>query len=239
MKRISNYFVVAMLGLCLAATNADASVMSYRMTIDGNTGEDPNAHSFLSVGTHTLLVEAIVTDNALVVPLPGSPFDGGILQTSFSLNTDHDGFTFVDLVGGGVFGGAPDALWDSADTTPAPFDTQFKGQTDLGGGPTIFEETSTISPGNYNAKFQNAGANVWTVVAQGDFEYAGGTHPLHLDLLTALKDVSVADFDGAGIIAVAPDTLNAASIWFIPEPGSLVLASMGLIGIVVGRRRRF
>ncbi|MCH7753255.1 MAG: PEP-CTERM sorting domain-containing protein, partial [Planctomycetes bacterium] len=172
-----------------------------------------------------------VIDNAITANTPG-----GVLQSSFSLSTDNDGFTFTDIIGG--FPSGPDGQWDSTDFLP-PFDTHFKGQTDLGGGPTIFEETSAISPGNYNAKFQNAGANVWTVVAQGDFEYAGGTHPLHLDLLTALKDVSVADFDGAGIIAVAPDTLNAASIWFIPEPGSLVLASMGLIGIVVGRRRRF
>ena len=230
MKRVSRYLVVAMLGLCLAATNVSASTVTYTMSIVGFESEDAMAHALLAPGQYTLQIFVEVTENAL-----GGGNDGGLFISAFDLSTDNDGFDFVDVEGG--FFGGPDGLWDSSEFSPFGAAGHVAGSVS---SPTVSEETQFMSPTQFNGEFDTVGVGSPFLIGEGDF-VVGGVHPAHLDLsaFSATSGaIKVAGVSGMQIVAVNPDTVNDASIWFIPEPGSLLLASMGLIGIFAGGRRR-
>ncbi|MCH7753254.1 MAG: PEP-CTERM sorting domain-containing protein [Planctomycetes bacterium] len=211
MKKLNIFFAVLL--LATAATSAAlASEVTFKLSIDGN---DATNQPELTPGMHTLVVEAIVTDNDI---LPNTP--GGLLLFAIDLSTDNDGFTFEDVIGG--FPSGPDGTWDSTDLIP-PFDNHLRGQTVNGGGPTVADETHFFSPGNFNDKFNFVGADMFSVVAEGDFFYdASDTHPLQLNLFAVgplTGGIKVADLMGAQVIAVNPDIVNNASISFDPNGG--------------------
>lgn len=180
-----------------------APELAYRMAIDGDYRE---VQPYLSPGTHTLTVEAIVTGN------PVAGVNGGLIQSSFDLSTNNGGFTFVDNTGG--FLGAPNKTWDSSPLIN-PFDVHFQGSTALGGGPTVEEETHAINPANFNDRFQDVGANAYSIVAQGDFVYAGGPHPDSLNLTSSININLVSAFNGGNqIVTQYPDFVSGMTITF-------------------------
>lgn len=202
MKNLFKTFAVIAV-VAAASSSSFASVLTYRISIDGNSATMQPA---LSVGTHTLLVEAMVTENQIA----GN--NAGLFQSSFNLGTNNNGFTFTDVTGG--FLNTPNATWDSAQFIP-PFDGRFQGGTTNGGGPTVSEETHFINPSNYNDKFAAVGANVFSTVAQGTFTYSGGAHPMTLSLTSSPAITLVAGFDGVSqVISQQPTTVVNSTITF-------------------------
>lgn len=201
------FVMLALAATALGTVSANAAILSYRMAIDGNNSVN---QAPLSVGLHTLTVEAIVTDNDIF------GFDGGILQSSFNLGTNNGGFIFRDVTGG--FLNTPNGTWDSVSFVNAAtgFDGRFQGSTTVTGGPTVSEETHFINPSNYNDKFANIAGNVYSVVAQGQFNWSGiGLHPASLTLSSSPAITLVSAFDGVSqIVGVQPSAVNGYTINF-------------------------
>lgn len=208
----------------LLSPAAWAATVTYRMAIDGNYA---TTQSFLSVGVHTLRVEALVTDNDIL-----GMFPAGLFQSSFNLATNNGGFTFRDEDIGFLGTGSGNGTWDSVAFIP-PFDGRFQGSTAVNGGPTVTEETHFVNPSNYNDKFADIGANVYSVVAQGQFVFSGGPHPSSLTLTSSPAITLVAEFDGTSqIVSVNPDVVNGATIFFpFIDPFPVVIPDGGQRGI--------
>jgi len=210
--------------IALTATTAQAQVLSYNIFIDG----DDSSVQMLAPGTYELRVEAIVTENDLT----GGGVNGGLLQSAFDLSDTVNAIAWEDVLGG--FFGGPNGNWDSV-ANPL-FDSHFQGT--LVGTSVVIAETGAVSPGDFTAQFADMGANVFSVVATGNFTYDGS--PTTLTLATDVGDVLVAALSGSSIVGAFPAAANGDSIQLtaiIPEPATLLLAGIGLIGIVSLRRR--
>lgn len=197
------------------------AVVDYRLLIDG---VEAGRHD-LAPGPHTLSVEVRVADNDIL----GLP--GGLLQSKFSLDDTQDAIRWADFPAG-LFGNPDgDGRWDSLALTP-PFDLHVPGFLAGSGETEVIAETHLIDPITYNAYFQEVGADEFTLVALGDFNWNGT--PTRLDLKVVAPyggDILVAQFDGVGdIIGGIPHLVNEASTFLgIPEPSALALYGLGLL----------
>jgi hypothetical protein len=226
---MKKFFALAAIASLLAAQAAQASIVDYRILINGTEGTTFD----LAAGTHTLTVQARVTENEIA---PGQP--GGILQSAFNLSDTAGSLSWKDTEGG--FLGAPDGLWDS--TAPAAFDSHFRG-TLTDAGRNIVAETGAVAPGNFTAKFNLLGAGVFSEVSTGSFTFNGTATTLNLVVANpAGGDILVAGLNGSTVAGVFPTTVNNVSVTIggggpvIPEPGTLAMAGMGLVGLVLRRR---
>lgn len=223
-KLMIKFKLVLTIGLvAMLASAATATTVSYRMMVDGNllneTGLNP-----ITVGEHTLAIQANVTDNAL----PGDN-NGGLLLGAFNLDTEGGELEFEEAVG--PFG--PLGEWASSFNTS--FNSNFAGklnQNDF----AVFSHTAGIAPGDYTARFNAVSANQWQTITEGAFNYNGGV--ITLNLLASTAETLVAGIDGSTVIGTFADTVNATSaVLGIPEPASIGLISMGLFGLATARRR--
>jgi len=221
-----NYCLLALVCVSVAATGASGAIVSYNLFIDG----DDSPVQMLPAGTYNLVVQAIVTDNDLA---PNTP--GGLLQSAIDLTDANNAIQWTDAAGG--FIGGPDGNWDS--TANAAFDSHFQGVLQDGGTDAI-AETGAIAPGDFTGQFNDIGANVWSLITQGTFNYDGSETVL--DLVVANPgggDIVVAALSGSVVVGSIPDEVNFDSIQLtlIPEPASLALFGVAMIGIVASRRR--
>jgi len=218
--------VALLIAVTAVASTASASVLDYKILING--AEAP-LH-MIPAGTHTIRIEARVTENDLAPDTPG-----GLLQSAFNL-VDSANVTLWEDIAGGFIGGS-DGNWDS--TANAAFDSHFQGVLQ-DTGTDVIAETGAIAPGDFTTQFADIGAGVFSLITEGNFDWDGT--PTTIDLLVANPtggDVVVAGLNGSAVVGTIPDTVNGATTMLgIPEPCSMILGGIGLLVASSSRRRR-
>lgn len=204
---VATLSVFAFLNSALFAQTAP--VVDYKILINGV--ESPT-HS-LAAGTHSIEIQARVTNNDLT----GGGVFGGLLQSAFNLDDSADAITWDDTEGG--FLGGPDGLWDS--TANGAFDSHFQGtlqETDT----FVLAETGAIAPGDFTSQFGDIGANVFSFIASGDFDWDGTNTTLDLSIADPFGgDILVAQVNGSAIGGGTPDEVNGASTMLMTGGGNL------------------
>jgi hypothetical protein len=221
MKKTS--FALALMVVAALGAVANAATIEYRVLIN-----DVLAPSHvLASGTHNLKVEGRVLDNVVT----GANM-GGFIQASFDLEDSANLIKWKEGVG---FLGAPSGAWDS--TANAKFGNHNAGVLQ-DNGTNVLQETSSILQANWNADFGAVGANEWSTIATGQFDYTQGA-PTTLTLASSVAVNSIATLNGAAIGGKAPDGVTGYStVIGIPEPATLAMAGLGLIGMMATGRRR-
>lgn len=198
---------------------AVGAVIEYRMLIDGEHSEK----HFLSPGRHTLEVQGRVTENELA---PGVP--GGFIQASFDLLKSNNSAKFI--VNGSCFF-CPYPIWDSA--AHLAFQNHLAGAIATNGD--IVQETGSILPIHWNTRFGEVGADEFSFIASGPFDYDGGSTSI---TLSSIPEVNlVASLSGGNVGPRIPNDPGDAVIGdsvllgIIPEPNPLILSILGFAGL--------
>lgn len=224
-----------------------AGILEYRMLVDGSDAP----LQYLSPGTHTLTVEGRVTDNELA---PG--IHGGIFQYSFSLDDATRSLSFAESTK--VYGGITTSTWDS--TANSNFNTHFQGiqhihddDPDHGNhnyqGFEVIAETGAFSHGRFNTAHSEVGANVFSFLTSGEFEFDGSSTILTLG--SPIEDNVVFGWKTNGSLGlVYPfgvigdsvslhnyDDLFASATENSPEPCTALLGALASVGVLMLRSR--
>lgn len=223
MSKITTFSIVAVLSMGLCGLYANASIVNYQLAVDGVVADT----YMLPAGTYMLEISAMVSDNDL---MPGTP--GGLFQSA--INLQETGTSIAPEEAQGLFG--PLGTWESS-KDPA-FTTFFKGELDTAGY-DVFAQTGAVGASDYGTQYGAVGANVWTKVFWGNFDYDGGDTVLTLS--GAVNEHLVAGVQGAAVGAALPTEVAGTSITFggvIPEPSTFAILGIALIGLGAFLRKR-
>ncbi|WP_428304006.1 hypothetical protein [Lacipirellula sp.] len=183
------YFAIACLAVAFAGGTAIAADVEYQIFINGVRA----ATHQLSPGWHTITIKGKVSNNVIVTGI-----DGGFLQSAVNLSDTNDEVLWEEAGTSGT--------WDS--TANASFDGHFPG-TLVDGDTEFIAETAYVTPGNWNTKYDAIGADVFDIVATGDFYWSGEESTIDLDAYT--DEIGVATLKGSNIGFKMPDSVTGDS----------------------------
>jgi hypothetical protein len=179
----------------LAALAAPAATVEYKLLINGVDAPD---HVLVPGASYSLSVQARVTDNLLTQNI-----DGGLFQSAFHLGALPDVLNFTKTT---AYSYAPLGAW--AGQFNADFNMAMPGMLD-GKGYSVFEHTAAVTPDRYVEKV-SMGANIFTTVFEGSFQYNGGA--TDLALRGSIDSHAVAGLRNNELRSVFPDAVLGANL---------------------------
>ncbi len=216
--------------------NTGTTVAGKAVTFSAPVGEDAAGRSLTKAGTGTLVFEAsntytgstLVTAGTLVVGAAGSLNNSSSVVVSTGSTLTNNGTALTPALGLGE--GA--TLAGSAGFTP----TSLTISADLGGGfSTIVLSSSLAKSGALDFSLTNP--------TDGSYALFSGTAPTGLFSSVSVGGNALAPLGGnvfsaevGGFAYTYDDNLNTLGIAAIPEPATLILASLGLAAIFIRRR---
>jgi PEP-CTERM motif len=198
-------------GALFAASSAQAQSLTAPSTLTTPT-------SAVGVATATGLSGATVGSLDLALPTPGNSI---IFQVS---NPNLIAFTGLPATGNGTQGGLTLTL---SLTTVSP-----------AGGPFVLNFTGSSYSFNADATDQFAPFNAGTAVnvnpgGAQNFNLGGTTYTVTLASASSFSEGTPTSIN----ISTITGTISAPSVGVAPEPGTLVLAGLGIAGLVARRRK--
>jgi hypothetical protein len=221
--KLTSFIAAFAIVLAAVGVTANAASVEYRILINDVVG---TSFTNLAAGASAkLTVEGRVMANEVV---PGSP--GGFIQASFNLEDTANALVWEEGTG---FLGAGNGLWKA--TANAAFGNHNAG-TLQDNKTNVLQETVSLLPSAWDSQFGAVGAGAWGAIASGNFTWNGTATTLNL---TTGNDVNLVSYlNGAAVGGRAPDTSAGASATIgIPEPATLAMAGLGMIGMLAIRRR--
>jgi len=216
--------------------NTGTTVAGKALTFSAPVGEDAAGRSLTKAGTGTLVFEAantytgstLVTAGTLVVGAAGSLNNSFSVTVSAGATLTNNGTALTPALGlgegatlAGSAGFTPSSLTISGDLT--------------GGFSTIVLSSSLAKAGALDFSLTNA--------TDGSYPLFSGTAPTGLFSSVSVSGNALAPIGGnifsaevGGFAYTYDDNLNTLGIAAIPEPATLLLASLGIASLFIRRR---